>query len=96
MIRLVLFFSLILSQVVAFAQKDSLVDIGSNNKIIEQRRLQQNVSANRYYSDSNKKKASLSLPFLDDFSQYHFYPDGSKWADVNVFINTNYAVNPIS
>ncbi|HRN41476.1 MAG TPA: T9SS type A sorting domain-containing protein, partial [Vicingus sp.] len=89
-------FSLILSQVVAFAQKDSLVDIGSNNKIIEQRRLQQNVSANRYYSDSNKKKASLSLPFLDDFSQYHFYPDGSKWADVNVFINTNYAVNPIS
>ncbi|MBV6485144.1 MAG: hypothetical protein KFKLKKLM_01697 [Flavobacteriales bacterium] len=96
MIRLVLFFFLILSQVVAFAQKDSLVDIGSNNKIIEQRRLQQNVSANRYYSDSNKKKASLSLPFLDDFSQYHFYPDGSKWADVNVFINTNYAVNPIS
>lgn len=96
MIRLVLFFSLILSQVVVFAQKDSLVDIGSNNKIIEQRRLQQNVSTNRYYSDSNKKKASLSLPFLDDFSQYHFYPDGSKWADVNVFINTNYAVNPIS
>lgn len=96
MIRLVLFFSLILSQVVVFAQKDSLVDIGSNNKIIEQRRLQQNVSTNRYYSDSNKKKASLTLPFLDDFSQYHFYPDGSKWADVNVFINTNYAVNPIS
>lgn len=96
MIRLVLFFSLMLSQVVVFAQKDSLVDIGSNNKIIEQRRLQQNVSTNRYYSDSNKKKASLTLPFLDDFSQYHFYPDGSKWADVNVFINTNYAVNPIS
>lgn len=95
MIKYILIFCFFLTHLIVFAQKDSLVDAGFNNKIIEQRRLEQNNPSNRYFSES-KKKTILSLPFIDDFSQHYFYPDGSKWADVNVYINTNYAVNPIS
>src|SRR5690606_37405864 len=38
----------------------------------------------------------ISLPFFDDFSQQYYYPDADKWEDNYVYINSNYAVNPIS
>jgi hypothetical protein len=40
----------------------------------------------------------LELPFFDDFSQQNYfpYPDGTKWQNRNVFINSTYPVNPIN
>lgn len=36
----------------------------------------------------------LSLPFWDDFSYPGPFPDGSKWADRHVYINTGFALHP--
>lgn len=78
-----------------FAQKDTLVDLSSNKNLIQ---YSQSVEYQIYKTNKNNStsKKVLSLPFLDDFSQQHFYPDASKWIDNNVYINSNYAVNPIS
>ena len=40
--------------------------------------------------------ASLSLPFMDDFSRDSVYPDNAKWMDMKVFINRNFPVAPPS
>jgi hypothetical protein len=51
-------------------------------------------------TESNKQKkalkASLELPFFDDFSSYSLYPDQSKWTDNYAFINGTYPDNPPS
>ncbi len=39
---------------------------------------------------------TLDLPFFEDFSQNHFYPDSSRWLDNNVFINSDIPVRPPS
>lgn len=36
----------------------------------------------------------LTLPFWDDFSYKGPYPDASRWADGNVYVNTGFAVHP--
>lgn len=36
----------------------------------------------------------LMLPFFDDFSDSHVFPDPARWADSDVFINDDYPVNP--
>ncbi len=41
-------------------------------------------------------KSSLSIPFIDDFSNNSSYPDSNLWKDNSVFINRNYGVNPIT
>ena len=38
----------------------------------------------------------LVLPFFDDFSKFEVYPDSSKWLDKNVYINTDYPIDPPS
>lgn len=38
----------------------------------------------------------LELPFFDDFSKPNPYPDGNKWKDRHVYINTTYPVNPVN
>ncbi|MCX7985411.1 MAG: T9SS type A sorting domain-containing protein [Bacteroidales bacterium] len=38
----------------------------------------------------------LNLPFLDDFSYRSFVPDSRLWEDRKVYINTHYAIKPIS
>ena len=43
-----------------------------------------------------KNKSSLSIPFIDDFSNQSFSPDSNLWQDNSVFINRNYGVNPIT
>jgi len=40
--------------------------------------------------------APLELPFMDDFSEYTGLPDTSRWSDARVFINRNYAIEPVS
>ena len=44
----------------------------------------------------SKNKSSLSIPFIDDFSNQSFFPDSNLWEDNSVFINRNYGVNPIT
>jgi hypothetical protein len=87
------FFFLMISFCSLFAQKDSLVDLSFNKKLMNQ--LEQQAAAERR-QNSNAKKQALTLPFIDDFSQHYFYPDENKWVDYNVYINSSYPVNPIS
>ena len=49
-----------------------------------------------YSTSAQHKKAALTLPFLDDFSQNNIYPNGVLWEDINVYINSNFPDNPIS
>lgn len=91
--KLLTFILLLSLTIVAKAQKDTLVELGYNKKLIIQSSLQENLSI--FKNDFNSKKA-LTLPFIDDFSQQHFYPDASKWINNNVYINSSYPVNPPS
>jgi hypothetical protein len=89
---------LIFTPLLSFAQKDTLLELGVNKKIISERHKEANNEASllrKKHTPSVYKKAS-SLPFFDDFAQQEYYPDGSKWIDNAVYINSNYAVNPIS
>ena len=76
-------------------QKDTLVDLSFNKKLI-QFSSSEDYQIFKLNKNNTTSKKALSLPFIDDFSQQHFYPDGSKWIDNYVYINSNYAINPIS
>jgi hypothetical protein len=39
---------------------------------------------------------TIALPFIDDFAYDGMYPDNTKWEEKYVFINTTYAVNPVT
>ncbi|MBI2281045.1 MAG: T9SS type A sorting domain-containing protein [Bacteroidetes bacterium] len=91
-IFVILIFSFCLS---ADGQKDTLVDLGFNKKLVQYSTTEDYQIFKTGKGNTTSKKA-LALPFVDDFSQQHFYPNASKWMDNNVYINTNYAVNPIS
>ncbi|MDR2010320.1 MAG: T9SS type A sorting domain-containing protein [Bacteroidales bacterium] len=39
---------------------------------------------------------TLELPFFDDFANSFIYPDSSKWTDKYAFINSDYAIDPVS
>lgn len=64
--------------------------------------LSSNTVIKNYISEhpiaSQKKQIvdTLNLPFVDDFSATDVFPDEQKWSDKLVFINNNYAINPIS
>lgn len=63
--------------------------------------LSSNVAiANYLQSDAMHGKSleydTLELPFFDDFSRTQVFPDQNLWKDVNVFINSSFAVEPIS
>ncbi len=92
MIKLLLLNIFFLSSLILLAQRDTLVELSFNKKLTS---LTEKQRANRYRSNSVEKKM-LSLPFIDDFSQQHYYPDASKWLDNNVYINSTFCVNPIS
>ncbi|MBS1688554.1 MAG: hypothetical protein JSS96_07510 [Bacteroidetes bacterium] len=42
------------------------------------------------------KKTALSLPFFEDFTNYDVFPDNTKWADHEAYVNNTMCVNPIS
>ena len=58
--------------------------------LISNSKLQKNT---RNFSEN---KSSLSIPFIDDFSNNSSYPDSNLWQDNSVFINRNYGINPIT
>jgi len=77
----------------AYAQKDTLLDLTMNNAV-------------RAFYNSNSSAIDakmvynlfpiISLPFLDDFSQNYIYPDNSLWKDIDAYVNSSFADNPIS
>lgn len=81
----------------AFAQKDTLYELGYN---ATQNAFYNSVKndANSPYLKKNRKhnKALVNIPFVDDFSQHYLYPDSSLWKDMDVFVNSNYPDNPVT
>ena len=45
---------------------------------------------------THESKSALSLPFIDDFSYAKSFPDTILWKNRSVFVNRNYAINPIT
>lgn len=43
-----------------------------------------------------RETAILTLPFYDDFSTSKVYPDSTKWADFNVYVNAGFPLNPVT
>lgn len=37
-----------------------------------------------------------TLPFFDDFSGSHLYPDSTKWIDQGAYINSGFPLNPVT
>lgn len=42
----------------------------------------------------SRTQESLALPFYDDFTDAHRYPDSLRWADRDVFVNSGFPSNP--
>lgn len=42
------------------------------------------------------KTAALGLPFFEDFTNNSLYPDNTRWADNNVYVNNTMAQSPVS
>ena len=75
--------------------QEILTGIGVNRAIIDARKSLnvQNIESKRN-AKSDALPASLTLPFVDDFSNYSVFPDAALWMDKQAFINTGYAINP--
>jgi len=76
------------------AQKDTLLELTTNNATIVFYNTQIQNSYSPYFNKSRKNKAVLSLPFIDDFSQRNMYPNESLWEDFDAHINSNFPINP--
>lgn len=44
----------------------------------------------------SREAVVATLPFYDDFSGSHIFPDSTKWSDFNVYINSGFPLNPIT
>jgi len=64
-----------------------------SNPVIKQRLLTDPVSANRTTSGTVN---FLDLPVIDDFSASIVFPDSAIWTDRGVYINNNFARNPLT
>lgn len=86
-LSIITFFSFISTQL--FAQTEELNALKYNPQI---RLLNANQPANAAKFQSIGD--TLTIPFIDDFSSTLVYPDSSKWLDRNVFINSDFPINP--
>ncbi len=80
-----------------FSQGDVLLELGGNNTLGAYYKANKN-NPNSVYNRTpvQNKKAALSLPFVDDFSQNYIYPDYNLWEDINVYVNSSFAQNPVT
>jgi hypothetical protein len=90
-LTILLAFALILN-----AQKDTILELGFNNKLKSYYNLNKDNPNAIFNKKSTNNKAVLSLPFIDDFSQNHIYPNQGLWQNIDVHINSNFADNPIT
>lgn len=44
----------------------------------------------------SREDVVLTLPFYDDFSTSKIYPDSTKWADCNTYVNAGFPLNPVT
>ncbi len=54
---------------------------------------------NKYPSQKSSQTLEftpITLPFVDDFSKFNSFPDTAKWINNHVFINNDYAYNPLT
>src|SRR5690606_4842121 len=49
-----------------------------------------------YKQPTATNKILLTLPFIDDFSQNWHFPNQNLWQDIQVYVNSNYPINPPS
>ncbi|MDC0579392.1 T9SS type A sorting domain-containing protein [Bacteroidia bacterium] len=58
--------------------------------------LETNTSYSFESKTKNKfgQKDTLDLPFFDDFSESHLYPDSSKWLNNQVYVNNHFPYHP--
>jgi hypothetical protein len=89
MIKKIFTISLLFGALISNAQKDTLLELGSNNTI----KVAHNNLKN---SPKTNNKAVLTLPFLDDFSQYNHYPNQNLWADFYAYVNSSFPIEPPS
>ncbi len=78
------------------AQMDTLMELGFNSTIRSFYNSNINKPNSPYIKSADNNKSLLTLPFIDDFSQNYIYPDASLWQDLNVYINSNFADNPVT
>ncbi len=78
------------------AQKDTLIELGMNNTIRAFYNSSIDDPNSPYIKKSTNDKALLTLPFIDDFSQYNIFPNPALWQDLDAYINSNFADNPIT
>jgi hypothetical protein len=71
--------------------QEQLVPLNSNLNLPK-------ITNNNLLSKPTSTIAPLNLPFFDDFSYAYKspYPSATHWADSNVYINTDFAIAPIS
>lgn len=58
--------------------------------------LLRNIRSTKKSKQLAQKTTALSLPFFEDFTTYSQFPDETKWADNQVYINNTMCVQPIS
>lgn len=87
----------IFSCFLAVNAQEKMYDLGGNKHL---RALYNKSIAEKkpeiFRNTTTKNKILLSLPFIDDFSQNYHFPDDNLWQDINVYINSNYPINPPS
>ena len=44
----------------------------------------------------SREATVLTLPFYDDFSSSRVFPDSTRWADFNVYVNAGFPLNPVT
>lgn len=89
--RIIYTITILVITVSLLSAQEVLYDLTSNSTLIK-------LSKNRlgFRAKSTNVVKSLELPFIDDFSGNSVFPDTLRWDDRNVFINSNYAINPPS
>lgn len=94
--NLILFLLTSIISLSSFAQKDTLLELGFNNKLKAFYNSNKDNPESIFNRKQQNNKALLTLPFLDDFSQEHIYPDQNLWMDFNVHVNCGFADEPKS
>ena len=85
--KIFLILGLILINISCIYSQEIITELSTNSQITGQ------------YKAKHKFKASnisIKLPFIDDFSNYTGYPDSGLWMDNYVYINTQFAIFPIT
>lgn len=78
------------------AQTDTLYELGINGLQNAFYNSNKNQSNSPYTKHKKQNKALVNIPFIDDFSQNYLFPNQNLWQDLDVFINSNYPINPVT